>query len=125
MTNESQFSRWFCKKLRDYGCFVQRIETSTGNGVPDLWVADQDRSNWIELKFNTLHIRPEQYVWAKQLQGIHDKTSLVVIGWPDGSFSVANPLTAKAKTKSYVLQKDAYFKTYQSDQIYLFLENYF
>ncbi len=125
MTNESQFSRWFCKKLRDYGCFVQRIETSTGNGVPDLFVAKnsqdheiQMHSYWLELKWNTLHIRPEQYVWSTKYPGY----SAVIVGRPDGSILSGCAHDAKPGKKSYILDKK---KLLTYENIEDFLKAYF
>jgi len=80
MKNEAAFSRWLCKHLKDQGLFVQRLEVTTGAGIPDLAVLGLDfyyennhladglgtfkHTAWIELKWKTKHIRPEQYVWG-------------------------------------------------------------
>jgi len=63
--NESTFSRWLIGHFRDNGAFVQRLEVTTGSGVPDLVVIYEGKTHWVELKWNTNHIRPEQYVWAR------------------------------------------------------------
>ena len=36
--------------LKEAGFFVQRIENTTGAGVPDVWVANGARYAWLELK---------------------------------------------------------------------------
>lgn len=64
--NEASFSKWLVGHFRDQGAFVQRLEVTTGSGVPDLVVIHKGRTHWVELKWNTNHIRPEQAVWANK-----------------------------------------------------------
>jgi hypothetical protein len=67
MKSEAAFSKYFCDTVRRYKkCLVQRLEITTGAGVPDLVVIHDYKTHWIELKWNTKHIRPEQYVWGKK-----------------------------------------------------------
>jgi hypothetical protein len=48
---EHRFSKDLTKALEAYGCLVLSIETGpTNRGVPDLFIAKQGRSLWIELK---------------------------------------------------------------------------
>jgi len=61
---EATFSHWLVKHFREHGCFVQRLEVTTGSGVPDLAVLYQGKTFWIELKWDTDHIRPEQHIWG-------------------------------------------------------------
>ena len=63
MTPENKFSNWLCKALRDNGAFVQKLEVTPGRGVPDL-VVIMHNTVFLELKFGTTCVRPEQYVWA-------------------------------------------------------------
>ena len=50
--------------------FTQRIETSTGNGVPDVYCCWKSKPFWLELKIWTpgtgILLRKEQWAWAKQ-----------------------------------------------------------
>lgn len=48
-TPEAMFSAWFVKNLPD-AWDHQRIETTTGRGVPDLNVCTPKGECWIELK---------------------------------------------------------------------------
>lgn len=63
-------------RLIEAGFFVQRIETSTGDGVPDVWVGKLGVSAWLENKaikvwpvrattkvFGRDGLRPEQINW--------------------------------------------------------------
>lgn len=63
-------------RLIQAGFFAQRIETSTGEGVPDVWVGWPDGYAWLELKaqrewpkretskvFGRDGLRTEQIVW--------------------------------------------------------------
>jgi hypothetical protein len=69
MTPEAKFSKWVVSNfLRDAD--VQRIETSTGSGVPDINVCYQGFEFWIETKimtpsFKTL-LRPYQGAWIQR-----------------------------------------------------------
>jgi len=63
-------------RLMKAGFFVQRIETTTGEGVPDVWVGWSDGYAWLELKaipewpvrsttrvFGAKGLRKEQINW--------------------------------------------------------------
>ena len=47
---------------------IQRIETLTGRGVPDVEVCFRGRLFWLELKAGTSDplLRPEQYAWIRR-----------------------------------------------------------
>jgi hypothetical protein len=63
MRTEQDFNRWLTKQFYETtnkNCVVQRIETTTSNGVPDLLVITQDICFLIESKFETIKVRPEQ-----------------------------------------------------------------
>ncbi len=62
--NEAGFSRYLAGHLQKLGGFIQRLEVTTGAGVPDMVLLHSGHTHWIELKWNTKHIRPEQYVWG-------------------------------------------------------------
>lgn len=51
--------------------FTQRIETSTGNGVPDVYGCILSLSYWLELKVWTENVgillRKEQWAWSRNL----------------------------------------------------------
>lgn len=63
-------------RLQGAGFFCQRIETSTGDGVPDVWVGKGEFGTWLENKaapawparttskiFGAHGLRPAQVVW--------------------------------------------------------------
>jgi Holliday junction resolvase len=69
---ETKFSNVLVPVLRKAAWFVQRIESGeTGNGVPDLYVAKDGFTAWIELKVmdtewptaNKIPLRPAQWPW--------------------------------------------------------------
>ena len=63
--NEKRFYEFIRHALRDK--FVQRIETSTGSGVPDLFIGGLPYGDWFELKIvlkRGVLLRREQYAWA-------------------------------------------------------------
>lgn len=67
MKNEAAFSQWLTKQIKALTknkAICQRIETVTSNGVPDLTVILEDTTLFIETKFETTKLRPEQNAWA-------------------------------------------------------------
>jgi hypothetical protein len=110
MKNESQFNKWLTKQF--YETFnkhitVQRIETSTGNGVPDLLILTQDKTWLIESKFETTRLRPEQKAWQIKANAI--PTNAVVV-----------TLSAYPKTKRLVVQR---YSVYNHDKREFVLDN--
>jgi hypothetical protein len=110
MKNESQFNKWITKQF--YETFnkhitVQRIETSTGNGVPDLLILTQDKTYLIESKFETTRLRPEQQAWQIKANAI--QTNAVVV-----------TLSAYPKTKRLVVQR---YSVYDNDKREFVLDN--
>lgn len=74
----SENNLWQCvrPRLTSAGVFYQRIETSTGEGVPDLWLGTSTGYAWAELKavpawpvrastrvFGSKGLSKEQIVW--------------------------------------------------------------
>lgn len=60
---------WLKSHLDKQGVFSQRIETTTGVGVPDVFVAKDGKMAFIELKAmlgNRTGIRPAQAAWHAQ-----------------------------------------------------------
>jgi len=81
MGKEALFKARLAKELRLLGFYVQTIETTTGRGVPDLYICWQYMSAWIEVKaptHNKIEIRPEQRVWLT-LVGIKNDVDIFVI----------------------------------------------
>jgi hypothetical protein len=77
--NESYFSKQFCRCASvNFKCLAQRLEVTTGAGVPDLSLLIDGKTYWIELKWQTKHIRPEQYVWGKKAEQANVAISYLV-----------------------------------------------
>ena len=82
MTTEKQFNKWITKQFYEtYNkeISVQRIETTTGNGVPDLLVITPSEVWFIESKFQTSNIRPEQLAWQIRANEIIKNENTIVI----------------------------------------------
>jgi hypothetical protein len=65
-TPESAFKTRVVKNLKKLGFFCQTIETTTGRGVPDVWVCHSGVSAWLECKApkaNKIELRKEQRAW--------------------------------------------------------------
>jgi len=95
MKTEKQFNQWithqFYEKYNKH-ITVQRIETTTGNGVPDLLILTQDKTWLIESKFETTRLRPEQQAWQIKANSIPTDALVVT-------------LSAYPKTKRLVVQQ--------------------
>jgi hypothetical protein len=63
---EAVFNSYLRKKFTEHGAFVQRIETSTSRGVPDIALLYKGQTYWFECKVNYPILRPEQYVWGRK-----------------------------------------------------------
>jgi len=67
--DEKRFYEFVRRSLQPY-CFIQRIESATTSGIPDLWLAHRTFSCWVELKMvlsSGVLLRKEQYAWAMKL----------------------------------------------------------
>lgn len=95
--NEASFSRWLCQHLTKQNLFPQRLEVTTGAGIPDIaligvrqfeehtnhhgnsvWYDSEPRTSWLELKWKTKHIRPEQYIWGKKAENVGVNVNYVI-----------------------------------------------
>ena len=101
MSPEQKFSNWLCKALRANGAFVQKLEVTTGRGVPDLFVAGNGRSHMIELKYDTEIIRPEQHVWC--LKATEKGASAYCLVGYTSSIAVYSMINVKPMKKNYKL----------------------
>jgi hypothetical protein len=66
MKTEAQFSKHICQQLKKHGIPHQRLEVTTGAGVPDLCIFYKGETIWLELKSKTYALRAEQVVFAKR-----------------------------------------------------------
>lgn len=110
MKNESQFNKWLTKQFYEkYNrhITVQRIETTTGNGVPDLLILTQDTTWLIESKFETTRVRPDQKAWQIKTNAIPSNAIVVT-------------LSAYPKTKRLVVQ---HFNVTETDTREFVLDN--
>lgn len=117
--NEATFSRWLCSHFLKQGLMPQRLEVTTGAGIPDLAVlgvvshqhkkcdylqsilGNKHQTVFIELKWKTKHIRPEQYVWGTRAQNVGVDVNYVV-GYED-RFELYSLDNIQKMTKSYKL----------------------
>jgi len=66
MRTESNFSQALIRQLKKHKIPHQRIEATTGSGIPDLCVFFEGETIWLELKAKTYRIRAEQVVFARR-----------------------------------------------------------
>lgn len=74
MKTEAQFSKHICQQLKKHGIPHQRLEVTTGAGVPDLVIFYKGETIWLELKSKTYALRAEQVVFAKRAWAQRVKT---------------------------------------------------
>lgn len=99
--NESSFSKYLCQKFKENGMFHQRLEVTTGAGVPDIAVMSDKGIFWVELKWKTRHIRPEQYIWGVKA-GIVGVTVNYLVGYED-TIELYTVTDAEPMSKSFKL----------------------
>ncbi len=69
MPNEAEFRRWMVSNAPK-SALIQTIETSTGTGIPDLFLCNQGCPCWIELKDAEgmqCYMRTSQWLWMRRL----------------------------------------------------------
>jgi hypothetical protein len=59
--------------------FIQRIETSTGSGIPDVHVVCPDFVGWIETKTIDYNVSKEQYAWMKLYEDRGGRSVIVTL----------------------------------------------
>jgi len=97
MQTEQKFNQWIRRMFSDVfsnKVLVQRIENTTSNGVPDILVILQDKVLFIESKFETRKIRPEQAAFQIKANTVLKKSNNICI-----------TLAAYPKTKRFVMLK--------------------
>ena len=62
MTPEQRLNERIRREIEARGGFYQRIETTTGLGIPDIYAVIDGKSLWIESKIGP-RIRIEQFMW--------------------------------------------------------------
>lgn len=95
---ENKLFEWMCDKLR--GSHIQRIETTTSSGVPDVnfHILKPDMEGWLELKVyeGTIHsliqldVRTAQFAWMIQRLRTGGFVTLL-LGDTSGNVTVVNP----------------------------------
>lgn len=84
--HEKKFYEWLRPYLPGH---YQRIETTTGSGVPDLNVCYLGTETWVELKApldGKVLLRKEQYAWMKRR--CHDGGRCIVMARTEGYIAV-------------------------------------
>lgn len=78
---EAAFRDWLKTTLFAKNCFVNNIESSTKNGIPDMYVVSDHSPFWIELKASEKKtaclIRKEQRVWGLKHQRAGGKAFVI------------------------------------------------
>ena len=58
--------------------FYQRIESTTGRGIPDMFVCREGVSFWLEFKAGEKRLRKEQWAWHMLLDKAHGTTFVII-----------------------------------------------
>ena len=125
MKTEKQFNQWITHQFyEEYNkhITVQRIETTTGNGVPDLLIITPTEVFIIESKFQTTKLRAEQYAWQIKTNKVIDSMPTFVLSlcaFPKSNTMIVNVYDEDSlgedgiqpvKTDKYTLNKDGFTK---------------
>jgi len=135
MTTEKHFNKYITKQFYEYykgKVVTQRIETTTGNGVPDLFIITPTEVFVIESKFQTTKLRAEQYAWQIKTNKVIDSMPTFVLSlcaYPKSNTMIVNVYdedsisvdgVQPSKTDKYTLNKDGFTKfldTFQSSKL--------
>lgn len=125
MTTEKHFNQYITKQFYEYykgKVVTQRIETTTGNGVPDLLIITPTEVFIIESKFQTTKLRAEQYAWQIKTNKVIDSMPTFVLSlcaYPKSRTMIVNVYDEDSisedgiqptKTDKYTLNKDGFTK---------------
>jgi hypothetical protein len=125
MTTEKQFNQYITKQFYEYykgKVVTQRIETTTGNGVPDLLIITPNQVFIIESKFQTTKLRAEQYAWQIKTNKVIDEMPTYVLSlcaYPKSNTMIVNTYDEDSvgedgiqpvSTNKYTLNKDGFTK---------------
>ena len=132
MTTEKHFNQYITKQFYEYykgKVVTQRIETTTGNGVPDLLIITPNQVFIIESKFQTTKLRAEQYAWQIKTNKVIDEMPTYVLSlcaYPKSNTMVVNVYDEDSisvdgiqptKTDKYTLNKDGFTKFLNTFQL--------
>jgi len=111
--SEKDFKQWLMVRMKAINWFQQSIETSTGNGVPDLYVqAPHCRSVWLELKVGEIDcplIRKEQRLWGMKHQKAGGLSYFLYYRRDQGRcYLYANPVKVVSVIGKYLSIQDGY-----------------
>jgi len=122
MTPESKFKTWLVTKLRDYGAFVQTLETTTGRGVPDLMLMYDFNTYLWEIKAceGSCVLRPEQYAWHRR--ALNQSISVLTIQYNPKKVVIHthNALEAKPASNGWKLQRDRSYMKFEIEALFDF-----
>jgi len=95
VAQESRFKARIINHLKKLGYYTQTIESTTGRGIPDIYICGRGIGAWIEVKaptHNKVTLRPEQRVWLN-IVGIKHKIPCFVLAEHQntGKISVSFP----------------------------------
>jgi hypothetical protein len=125
MTSEKHFNQYITKQFYEYykgKVVTQRIETTTGNGVPDLLIITPTEVFIIESKFQTTKLRAEQYAWQIKTNKVIESMPTFVLSlcaYPKSRTMIVNVYDEDSisvdgiqptKTDKYTLNKDGFTK---------------
>ena len=125
MTTEKHFNQYITKQFYEYykgKVVTQRIETTTGNGVPDLFIITPTEVFIIESKFQTTKLRAEQYAWQIKTNKVIDSMPTFVLSlcaYPKSNTMIVNVYDEDSisedgvqptRIDKYTLNKDGFTK---------------
>lgn len=109
---EIKFWHWLKNKLSKSKVDMQRIENTTGGGVPDVNMCYQGSEAWIELKVyvkGNVLLRKQQYAWIVRRANVDGNVLVIAFNEETGSVdiwcpSIVNPLIVRpwGNTEKYV-----------------------
>lgn len=109
---EARFREWLKTYLQDRKYFVNNIESSTKNGIPDMYVVMDGTAFWLELKVDEDRtaplIRKEQRVWGYKHERARGKSYFLhFVEASQLCFIYANPVVSVRVVGNYLQILDA------------------
>lgn len=119
---EARFREWLKIHLQGRRHFVNNIESSTKNGIPDMHICMDGTAFWLELKVDEKRtaplIRKEQRIWGMKYEMAQGKSYFLhYVEESDLCYIFKNPVVSVRPVGKYLQILDPPFRVFKKKQV--------
>lgn len=118
---EATFSQWLIRQMNPY-FHCQRVEVTTGSGVPDINCCWHEGEFWIETKISksaSVYLRKYQKPWILQRQLFGGKVYVLCLHLKTNTISVWNEFSSEWISQGHLLTGKP-FEVYPKDKHFIY-----